>query len=220
LHWLAEDASGLSRGGRLIIIANRFSETGAFAGMDAFKDQLEGRLKDVEQELKRMFKGGLSGAIGFALAALVAFGIGVWTTSVSSRVYKRRLPSFARPVPIVAQGGVAGRAAMLAAATTPRALAVLELKSALEEALAHELGFTGTVPSSVLLEEVKRRGALDERGHRALKGALLEMANLETAVLARQPLKVRREDVLRLSRIVSDVLLRVRERQAARERAA
>jgi hypothetical protein len=109
---------------------------------------------------------------------------------------------------------------MLAAATTPRALAVLELKSALEEALAHELGFTGTVPSSVLLEEVKRRGVLDERGHRALKGALLEMANLETAVLARQPLKVRREDVLRLSRIVSDVLSRVHERQAARERAA
>jgi hypothetical protein len=220
LHWLAEDASGLSRGGRLIIIANRFSETGAFAGMDAFKDQLEGRLKDVEQELKRMFQGGLSGAIGFALAALVAFGIGVWTTSVSSRVYKRRLPSFARPVPIVAQGGVAGRAAMLTAATTPRALAVLELKSALEEALAHELGFTGTVPSTVLLEEVKRRAVLDERGHRALKGALLEMANLETAVLARQPLKVRQKDVLRLSRIVSDVLSRVHERQAARERAA
>jgi hypothetical protein len=220
LHWLAEDASGLSRGGRLIVVANHFSEMGTFAGMDAFKDQLEGRLKDVEQELRRMFKGGLSGALGFALAALVAFGIGVWTTSVSSRIYKRRLPSFARPVPLVAQGGVAGRAAMLSAATTPRALAILELKSALEEALAHELGFTGTVPSTVLLEEVKRRGVLDERGHRALKGALLEMANLETAVLARQPLKVRREDVLRLSRVVSDVLARVHDRRAARERAA
>src|SRR6185436_3306743 len=40
LHWLAEDGSGLPRGGRLLIIANRFSETGSFAGMDALRDQL------------------------------------------------------------------------------------------------------------------------------------------------------------------------------------
>jgi hypothetical protein len=220
LHWLAEDAAGLSRGGRLVIVANRFSETGTFAGMDAIKDQLENRLKEADQEIRHLFSGGLSGALGFALAALVAFGIGVWTTTVSSRVYRRRLPTFARSVPLVAQGGVAGRAAMLSASTTPRALAVLELKSALEEGLAHELGFAGTVPTAVLLEELKRRAALDERGHRALKDALLEMAKLETAVLARQPVKVTREDVLRLSRVVSEISARVRERRASRERAA
>ena len=109
---------------------------------------------------------------------------------------------------------------MLAAASTPRALAVLELKSALEEAIAHELGFATGVPTSVLLEEVKRRAALDERGHRALKGALLEMANVETAVLARQPLKIKREDLLRLSRLVLGLLAAVREHRAPRERVA
>src|SRR5205823_4103910 len=131
LHWLAE-SGGQSRGGRVIIITNRFSELGRFAGMDALKNEVENRLKETEQELRRLFQGGLSGVAGMSIAALVAFGIGVWTTTVASRVYRRRIPSFARPVPLVAQGGAAGRAAMLLAPSTPRALAVIELKSALE----------------------------------------------------------------------------------------
>jgi hypothetical protein len=46
------------------------------------------------------------------------------------------------------------------------------------------------------------------------------MANLETAVLARQPLKVKREDLLRLARVVTDILSAAQGRRAARERAA
>jgi hypothetical protein len=219
LHWLAE-SGGQSRGGRVIIITNRFSELGRFAGMDALKNEVENRLKDTEQELRRLFHGGLSGVVGMSIAALVAFGIGVWTTTVASRVYRRRVPSFARAVPLVAQGGAAGRAAMLLAPSTPRALAVIELKSALEEAISHELGFPSSVPVSVLLEEVKRKRALDERRQRALKDALFEMANVETSVIARQPLEVKRQDLLRLSRLAGDLLAAVREHRASGERAA
>jgi hypothetical protein len=219
LHWLAEGDGGQSRGGRVIIIANRFSELGQFAGMDAFKGEVENRLKEAEQELRRLFRGGLSGVVGMSIAALVAFGIGVWTTTVASRIYRRRLPSFTRPVPLVAQGGAAGRAAMLIAPSTPRALAVIELKNALEEGIAHALGFGTGATSSVLLEEVKRKGALDERRQRALKDALLEMANVETSVIARQPLDIKRQDLIRLSRLVGDLLAAVRERTSG-ERAA
>jgi hypothetical protein len=220
LHWLAEDGSGVSRGGRVLVVANHFSETGAFAGMDQFKSELENRMKDAEHELRRVFQSGLSGVVGLALAALVAFAVGVWTTNVASRVYRRRQPSFTRPVPLVAQGGMAGRAAILAASSTPRALAVLELKNALEEALAHELGLAGNVPTGVLVDEIRRRAALDERARRSLKDALLEMANIETSVLARQPLKVKREDLLRLSRLAAELVAKVRERRAIGERAA
>jgi hypothetical protein len=220
LHWLAQDANGEPRGGRLFIIANRFSETGTFAGTDTFKNELEDRMTNLGRGLGRFFEEGFSGVVGLALATLVAFGVGVWTTTVSSRVYRRRPPSFARPVPLVAQGGVAGRTAVLSARTTPRALGVLELKSALEEGLAQKLGLGASVPTSVLLEEVKRKGALDEQGQRALKGALLEMANLETAVLARQAGNVRREDVLRLSRLVFGLLAAAEARRMSGERAA
>jgi hypothetical protein len=220
VRWLADDAGGASRGGRLFILANAYSESGSFAGVGGLRGEIEDRLKSAEQELGKVFQGGLTGMVGLSLAALVAFGVGVWTTSVASRVYRRRTPSFARPIPLVAQGGVAGRAAMLTAPTTPRALAVLELKSALEEALAHELGAAGSVPAAALLDEVRKKGGLDEATLRALKGALIEMANLETSVLARQPQNVKRDDVLRLSRVVFDVVARVRGRRAAGERAA
>ena len=130
------------------------------------------------------------------------------------------MPTFARPVPLVAQGGVAGRAAVLCAPTTPRALAVLELKSALEEGASHELGKAAPLANVALIDEVKKKGGLDERALRALKGALLEMANVETTVLARQPRKVTREDLLRLARIAFGALDKVRARRARGEKAA
>jgi hypothetical protein len=220
LRWLADDAAGASRGGRLYIVANRYSESGSYAGVGGLRSEVEDRLKTAEQEVRKLFQGGLTGLVGLSVAVLVAFGVGVWTTTVASRIYRRRTPSFARPVPLVAQGGAAGRTAVLTAHTTPRALAVLELKSALEEALAHELGAAGPVPTAALLDDLKRKGALDEGVLRALKGALLEMANLETSVLARQPRQVSRADLLRLSRVVFDVLARVRGRRGPGERAA
>jgi hypothetical protein len=220
LHYLAEDAAGESRGGRVLIVTNRYSESGAFAGVGTLKNELETRLKDAEQDVRRIFQGGLSGVAGLALAALVALGVGVWTTTVASRVYRRTLPTFARSIPVLAQGGTAGRTALLSAPSTPRALAVLELKSALEEAMAHELGLGGSIKSEVLLDMVKRRGVLDEHGQRALKAALLEMANIETAILARQPTKVKRGDFLRLSRLVFGLLETVRRDRASGARAA
>jgi hypothetical protein len=144
----------------------------------------------------------------------------VWTTTVSSRVYRRRPPTFARSIPLVAQGGVAGRLAVLSAPTTPRALAVMELKSALEEGVAHELGLGAPLSPPALLDEVKQNKALDERGQRSLKDALLEMSSLETTVLARQPGNVSRQDVLRLARLVFGLLGAVRERAGRHERAA
>ena len=50
------------------------------------------------------------------------------------------VPRFVRRVPPAAQGGVAGHAAVIAAPGTSRVLAMLELKSALEEDLATRLG--------------------------------------------------------------------------------
>jgi hypothetical protein len=53
-----------------------------------------------------------------------------------------------------------------------------------------------------------------------LKDALFEMANVETSVIARQPLEVKRQDLLRLSRLAGDLLAAVREHRASGERAA
>jgi len=223
IHYLAPDSGGEARGtstrGRLLVLANDFTETGVSeGGLGDLTSEIEGRFETAARELRRLFQGGLSGLVGVVAAALVALGVGLWTTSVASRTYQRKVPSFARPVSTLAHGGAAGRAAVLAASTTPHALVVLELKSALEEGSAHELGFLSNLPPPQLLAEIAKKGVLDERRQRTLKSVLLELANIETLVAAGQAQFVRKSDATRLAGIVFDLLQAVRA--GVRERSA
>jgi hypothetical protein len=223
IHYLAPNVGGEARGGetrgRLLVLANDFSETGVSeSGLGDLVSDLDGRLETAVRELKRLFQGGLSGLVGVVAAALVALGVGLWTTSVASRAYQRKVPSFARPINLLAQGGAAGRAAVLSAPGTPHALVVLELKSALEEGMAHELGFAANLAPPQLLAEIANLRVLDERRQRSLKAVLLEMANVETLVTAGQAQIVRKSDAARLAGIVFDLLQAIRT--GVRERTA
>jgi hypothetical protein len=223
IHYLAPDLGSDKRdgsaGGRLLVLANDFTETGVYdGGIGDLAGDIDERIETATRELRRVFQGGFSGLVGVVTAALVALGIGLWTTSVASRVYQRKLPSFARPITTLAQGGAAGRVAVLSAPTTPYALVVLELKSALEEGIAHELGSTTNMAPPQLLKEVAERRALDERRQRTLKSVLLEMATFETLVTAGQSRVVRKSDTTRLAATVFDLLQAVRSNM--RERSA
>jgi hypothetical protein len=218
VRYLAQGGETDTRRGRLLVLANRISESGTYQGVGGLRGEIDSRIESAGQELRRALGDGFSGLVGLALAALAAFGVGVWTTTVSSRPYRRKLPSFARPVPLLAQGGTAGRIAVLSAPSTPPALAVLEVKGALEEGIAHDLGLVGRPGSARLLEEVRQKRALDERKIQALKEILLEMANVETLVAAGEARRVKKSEMIRMARIAFDLLRAVGERR--RERAA
>ena len=223
VRYLAADLGGDARGGkargRLLVLANDFTETGVSDGvLGDLLSEIDGRFETATRELKRLFQDGFSGLVGVVAAALVALGVGLWTTSVASRTYQRKLPSFVRPVGALSQGGAAGRAAVLSAPTTPYALVVLELKSALEEGIAHELGHPSTLAPTQLLAEIAKTRTLDEQRQQTLKSVLLEMANVETLVAAGQAQTVRKSDAARLSGIVFDLLQAVRA--GVRERSA
>jgi len=221
-HLMRDEPTG-SRRGRLFIVVNDFKESGAFPGASNPGGDLLGRLQTAVREIVTRVSGsGLDGWLGHAIAAALSLGLGAWVFSALTRPYRRTSPGFARPVPLVAQGGAAGRAAVLSASSTPSALAMLELKSALEEGLAHELGLSGGSSLSAgssstnLLEAVRAQGALDERSQWALKGILLEMANVETLVVAGQAASVRRSDVSRAARTVFGLLKAAHERLTSR----
>jgi hypothetical protein len=223
VHYLTSDfgADGREKGGRgrLLVLANDFTETGVSDGpLGDLANDLDARAESALRDLRKLFQGGLSGLVGVVAAALVALGVGLWTTSVASRVYQRKMPSFSRPIAMIAQGGAAGRSAVLAASTTPAALVVLELKSALEEGIAHDLGFATNLAPTQLQAEIAKRRVLDERRQGTLKAALLEMAEVETMVTAGQPQVVGKADVSRLGAVVFDLLQAVRT--AVRERSA
>jgi hypothetical protein len=125
---------------------------------------------------------------------------------VSTRPYARPTPRYARPTPLVLQGGVAGRAAALTAPTTHRALAVLELKSALEESLRDGLGLGPDASAEQIRSALRERGVLDAARRRALDDLLVEMQAAEDAVAAARRIRVTPEAVARMKRTVTDVL--------------
>jgi hypothetical protein len=109
-------------------------------------------------------------------------------------------------MPLVAQGGVAGRFAMLAAPSSPRSLAVLELKSALYEALQLKLGLTSEPAPDALAKLAQRAGSLDESAYSALKEVLAVMQQIEASVVAGRPAPVSRAALVKVAFVVRSVL--------------
>ena len=109
----------------------------------------------------------------------------MWTGARAGKTHKHSAPRFTRTVPVVAQGGVAGHAAVLGAPGTSRALAILELKSALEEELATRLGLERAPPPDQLVARLRAARLLDESGACALSRLLASMARVETKLAAR-----------------------------------
>jgi hypothetical protein len=149
------------------------------------------------------------------LTGMVAVG---WSAISATRPYRRTAPRYAAGQPLVAQGGVAGRAAVLGAPTTHRALALLELKSALEEGLAQRLGLPPNTGIAGLFEEIERQGRLSGSDLPGAPGvpALVELKRIfdelnraESAVASARPLRVSRDGVENMRRRVLAILEQV-----------
>jgi hypothetical protein len=104
----------------------------------------------------------------------------VWTATRAGRTYRTSTPTFIRPIPVKAHGGVAGHAAALASAAAPRETALRELKIALEEQLATRLGLDRVATARELVDRVKAVRLLDDDRAQTL-AALLARLSLITA---------------------------------------
>jgi hypothetical protein len=206
VRYLVDDDGGQRRQGRLFIVANRFGETGSFGGKGTLRKDLESQLKSLIAAFGEARREGFPGWAHLALAALAALGLAAWVARASARPYRSPLPRYARPTPLVAQGGVAGRFAVIAAPSSPRSLALLELKSALYEALQAKAGFTAEPSPEALAKFAFQAGKLDESTHSALKEVLAMMQQVETAVVAGRPSPVGRGALVRAAEVVREVL--------------
>lgn len=205
-RYLVDDDGPQRRQGRLFIVANKFSEEGAFGGKNSLRKDFDAQLKAIAAAVAEARRDGFPGWTHLALAALVALGLAWWVARSSARIYKSPLPRYARALPLIAQGGVAGRFAMLAAPSSPRSLAVLELKSALYEALTFKLGLTSEPAPDALAKMAQRAGSLDVRAYSALKEVLAIMQQVEAAVVAGRPASISRSELARVAGVVREVL--------------
>ena len=171
VKYLVENDSGMSRGGKLYIIANEFRQRGHFGGSRGPLGEL-GDLSDSLREFAtELDKHGLPGNFALALAVLASGGALAWAISNSSRLYRRAVPRYALAPALAAQGGLAGRAAVLSAPTTEPALVLLELRAALSEALAQRVGLSRLASAEQIASELQRQRVFDGARLKEISGS-------------------------------------------------
>jgi len=205
-RYLVDDDGTTRRQGRLFIVSNRFGEEGAFGGETSLKKDLETQLRALANALADARRDGFPTWMHLAIAALATLGLAIWVARASARPYKSTLPRYARPTPLVAQGGVAGRFALIAAPSSPRSLALLELKSALFEAIALKFELEAEPSPERLARLVRQKAKLDDGAYSAFKGMLSAMQRVETSVVAGRPVKVPRTLLAEAAKMSAEVL--------------
>jgi hypothetical protein len=217
VDYLVEDDLWGPRGGSLYLVANDFQQVGHYGGDTTLAQELSDYVDGARETIRDMHEEGLPDLLAVLLAMALVVGATVWTVMVASRVYRRGRPRYASAIPLVAQGGVAGRAAVLAAPTTKGALVVLELKAALEEGISHALDLPPGLNPTRLLEAVEASAGLDTQQLGGLRQLLREMSRVETSIAAAQPTKVRPEHVQSMNRQVKEYLALLQARAQGKQ---
>ena len=212
LKYLVENDAGISRGGKLYILANDFGQKGHFGGARGPLGELS-NLSDTLAELAtELDKNGLPGALSVLLAVFASAGALAWAITYSSRRYRRSAPRYALAPLLVAQGGLAGRAAVLTAPTTDPALVLLELRSALSEALAQRVGLSRLASPEQIIAELAKRPLFDAARVRQISELFRALAEGQAPILARKRLKLAHARLADLARKVMEILDEIEQR--------
>jgi hypothetical protein len=164
--------------GKVYVLANGFVLEGRYGETSL--------LSDAQRFVRSAFdalRQGVPASVAYAAALAVALAIVVWTSLRAGRTHRAALPRFARQIPTVAHGGVAGHAAVLGSPRTSRVLVLLELKSALEETLATKLGLDRVTRAEDLVARARAAGWFDAEGAEALARELAHLGRFETLLM-------------------------------------
>lgn len=186
LAYAADQDTWGKRDGYLYILSGAFEQKGAYGEESGAATEWGERARALSDAIQSMRRDGLPAPLAYALSVLLGLGLIVWIGRSATRVHKPITPRFTRAIPLVAQGGVAGHAAVLAAKGTSRALAMLELKSALEEHLAGLLELDRIPSPDILLGELTRAKLASSAELAELKEVFARLARIETLVLSRR----------------------------------
>ena len=212
VEYLVGDDTWGRRSGNLYLVANDFVERGSYGKHGGLGGAIDDRLEALARLVAETRRDGLPATLAILLAAMCAGGATLWAVSRTTRRYRKAAPRYARPTPLVAQGGLAGHAAVLSADTTHRALVVLELKAALEEAVRERMGIAdASLPR--LAEEIDRQAALSRRNSEALREMVTEMARAEAAVSRTERIVIADAAIRQMHEAMTGILAELDERR-------
>jgi len=214
LKYLVENDAGLSRGGKLYIVANDFTQRGHFGGGRGALGELSNLSQALSEFSSELQKNGLPTAFSLAFAVLAAAGVLAWALTHTVRLYRKSVPRYALAPPLVAQGGLAGRAAVLGAPTTDPVLVVLELRAALVDALCQRLALVRLSSTDQILAEAGRQRLFDAARVAELSELFREFARAQGSILSGTRFKKARERLPELGRKVMEILAEIEQRSA------
>jgi hypothetical protein len=191
---------------RLYILTNKFAEEGSVGGDKTVAKEIEQFLHQLAESLGDAQKNGLPKWVFIVLAIVLVGALAIWVARASGKPYRNPTPRYARPTPLVARGGVAGRFALLAAPTSAKGLVLLELKTALGEALAQRFNLEPNPSGSAMLRTVRDSRRVPDDTLRALEDVLRQMQRAEAVALAGGQIRVNRDAVAHAARVVEQVL--------------
>jgi hypothetical protein len=209
VRYVTEDDAWGKRDGSLYILTDDFEIRGTFGDDSRVGGALGNLRRTLTDALETLRRDGMPPLAAYLVALAVGLGVVAWTSARAGRPHKAVIPRFVRRLAPVAEGGVAGHAAILGAPGTSRVLAMLEMKSALEEALSTRLGLDPPPPHDELVIRIRAARLLDDGHVRALARLLAELAGLESQLLTRKPAaaeRVRDADVLAVAGRVRELL--------------
>jgi len=186
VRFATEDDVWGVRSGKLYVLCNDFETTGSFGDDSPVTSAAADSRRMLLDALETLRQGRMPPVAAYLAALAIGLGVVVWTSLRAGKTHRQVTPRFVRPVPVVAQGGIAGHAAVIGAPGTSRVLAMLELKSALEEELAMRLGIDRPLPYEELVAKVRATGLLDDNNLRALSQLLATLGRVESMLLVRQ----------------------------------
>lgn len=209
VRYATEDDAWGRRDGKLYILANDFLTTGTFGSDSRLGGALGEAWRTFREALETLRRDGMPSLAAYLLALAVGLGVVAWTSSRAGHPHRAVVPRFVKPAPAAVQGGVAGRAAVLAAPGTSRVLAMLEMKSALEEDIATRLDLDRTPTPEELAKRARAAGLLDAEHAEALERLLKTLGEMEDALSLHQRRaveRVRDADVFAVAARVRDLL--------------
>jgi hypothetical protein len=180
VRYLAGEDKAASDQGKLYIFANDAVMTGEFGTPSLLPKAARVAAVGTLDALRQ----GLSPGLSYFAAVVVGLGVIGWASIRAGRTYKATVPRFARPVPIAAQGGLAGLVASLTEPAASPARVVLELRRAIEEQVAVRLGLDRPAPYGELVARVRARGMLAASDADALAALLARLSRLESRTRA------------------------------------
>lgn len=183
LSYLVEPDSWGERGGKLYFVTNHFQQKGQFGDRGGL---LSGLGQSFADALGDVHEHGLPEPLPLLLSAIGCLAVMAWALLYAARTRSRATPRYSAAEPLVAQGGVAGRIAVLSAPSTDAALGLSELRSAVLDLFAERLSLARGPSSRLVLAELERRGLLSPQTLSDLSGALSELRIIEDRIVKKQ----------------------------------